>query len=145
MEQQMKITTFMLGSRVGPDEASGLPPVPALRDPKAVLRPKYIPTEYSFGIAVGIRGVDVTKKMTVTFKIEDPDGNELLSLGPNDLEPDSSGQEQPPTEFRSITFTLQLDNVNFAQAGIYKFYVEFNGTKLEPQDLPVYPEMRVSK
>lgn len=134
----MKISTFMLGSRVSSEAPSGIHPVPALSDPKAVLYPKYIPTEYSFGVAVGIRGVDFTKEMTASFRIDDPDGNELLSIGPKLLPPDSSGGELPPPEYSSIVFTLQLDNVNFAQDGVYKFRTEFNGTELEPQDIPVY-------
>lgn len=136
----VKISNFMLGAGLVVADTPGLPQTPMLKEPKVVLRPKYIPTEYTFGAAVGIVGVDGTKEITITFKIDDPNGNELVSLGPNVIPPNPAMVEQAPPEFRSGTFSMQFDNVNFSTMGIYKFRVMLNDEELEPQDIPVYPE-----
>lgn len=135
----MKILTFTLGSRVSFDEMSSSPPAPVVRDPRAVLRPMYIPTEYSFGMAVGITGVDTSKDMTVLLRIDDPDGNELISIGPNKLPADSTETDKIPLEYRSVSLAIQLDNVNFRTEGVYKIRMTFNDEELESKDLLVFP------
>lgn len=132
----MRIAGFMLGSQVTQEEES----VHVLKEPRIVLNPKYIPAEYSFAVAVGIVGVDYSKHSEITFTLNSPDGEEVFKLGPWILIHDDLGSNPTLPEFRSETVLLQLGNVEFRQNGIYKLYVEVNGTELEPQDIPVHAD-----
>ena len=55
---------------------------PELRNPQPALRPRFIPTEYSFGVYLGILGIGPESDNELEFRLDDADGKTVTQIGP---------------------------------------------------------------
>ena len=55
--------------------------VQQLTGPLIVLRPKFIPSEYSFSVTVGINNIDLTQDNSLRIVFRSPIGSDLVDTG----------------------------------------------------------------
>ena len=111
--------------------------VPQLTLPKTVLRPQFIPSAFSFGIAVGVEGIDLQKNHKMRFKICDPDGNIVQESGDNEL-PALSEDDSLPKEYQGYTLSIDIRNLVINKPGIYVFSLFVNDNEIYSKEIPVF-------
>lgn len=134
-----KIALFMLCDTVENNQSKDNT-ITHLVSPQAVLRPLYIPSSFSFGLSVGVRGLDLSSPITLRFIVCDPDGNIVQDSGENTI---SIGAHDNilPMEHQGFVANIDVRNFNVPKEGVYKFTLFVNGEELEAQDIPIYRGM----
>lgn len=131
-----KITMFMLCDSInnvpGPQGAT-----PHLVSPQLVLRPMFIPGNFSFGIAVGVQDLDIKKPIKLGFTIVAPGGDILQNSDDSEI-PVINKEDVLPSEQQGIMLNLDFRNLVIHEEGIYKFALRVNGETLEEQPIPIY-------
>lgn len=133
-----RITMFMLGESV-----ANVPTTngtnPQLVNPVVVLRPAYIPGNFSFGVALGVQGVDSNANATnkIRFEILSPSG-EVVQNSPEITLPPHEEDLILPLEYQGLALTLDIRNMRIPEEGLYKFCFYVNGQLLNPQEFAVY-------
>lgn len=132
-----KLVSFMMSSLAQniPNPAGGM--VQQLTNPLIVLRPRYIPSEYSFSIIFGINDFDLAKENTLRIVLRTPGNETLIDTGDGKL-PATSTDALIPKEFQGAVLSAPFQNVEFKDEGVYHLEVIFNGESLGTQDIPVF-------
>jgi len=131
-----KITTFAFGTTVANiSEKQG--PTPHLVAPQVVLRPAFIPSNFSFGVTFGIRGVDITNHIMLRFFISSPSGTIVHDSGDTEL-PVVGKKDTLPAEYQGLVVNLDLRNIVIKEEGIYSLVVYINGEELTHQEIPIF-------
>lgn len=132
-----KIVSFMLSAITNnvPNASGGT--VQQLTGPMIVLRPRYIPGEYSFAITLGINDLDLSVDNKLQLAITSPSGSTVFEVKDGVLQ--AVGVDSVlPKAVQGFVMTLPLQNIEFKEEGIYHLSVSLNGDKLGVQDIPVY-------
>lgn len=108
-----------------------------LVSPQVVLRPLFIPGNFSFGIAVGVRGLDLKEPIKLNFSIISPDGEVIQNSGDTEL-PAMPREDTLPPEHQGIMLNLDIRNMVVKSDGVYKFFLNVNGESLEGQEIPIF-------
>lgn len=134
-----KITVFMLCDNI---ENIPLPTgsiVQKLTSPQMCLRPQFVPGNYSFGVAVGIQGIDFRTATKVRFTISDPDGITVQDSGTSEFPPISEPIAGPlPTEYRGFLMQMEIRNMTILKEGAYSFSVYIDDELVGTQIIPVF-------
>ncbi|MBD5560506.1 MAG: hypothetical protein HDQ87_09170 [Clostridia bacterium] len=117
---------------------------PELRNPQPALRPRFIPTECSFGVYLGILGIGPESDNELEFRLDDADGKTVTQIGPITVPTTAPGGANVPPEYRYAAFVLRLQNVNLETEGIYQFKTLYNCRELENKLVPVYRQAETS-
>lgn len=133
----MKVTTFMLCDAITNVNLPQGTVVPQLTLPKTVLRPQFIPSAFSFGLVVGVEGIDLQKDHKMKFKITDPDGNVIQESGDNDL-PALPEDDSLPKEYQGYTLSIDIRNLIINKAGLYIFSLSINDEEIYTKQIPVF-------
>lgn len=132
-----KLVSFTICESLNNTPSGNFGTVPVLISPQIVLRPQFIPGNFSFGIAVGISEVDIKVSNKVKFTITGPDGNVLNDSVETDLpvvvKPDSL-----PDQYQGFMLCIDIRNLAVPCEGAYTFSLYLNGDQLTPQCIPIY-------
>ena len=131
-----KVTMFMLC-----DSVNNLPGpqgvIPHLVAPQLVLRPMFIPGNFSFGISIGVQGLNLKVPTKLGFTITDPNGVVLQKAEDAEI-PAVEQVDTLPPEQQGLMLNLDIRNLVVQEEGVYKFTLRVNGEPLEDQSIPIY-------
>ena len=132
-----KLVSFIMSaiSQNIPNKTGGV--VQQLTGPMIVLRPRYVPSEYSFAITLGISNFDLTRENTMRIVLRSPSDDTLIDTGDSIL-PASPTDEILPKEFQGAVLSMPIQNIELKTEGIYQLEMFFNGESLGIQDIPVF-------
>ena len=133
----MKVTTFMLCDSINNINLPQGTVVPQLTLPKTVLRPQFIPSAFSFGIVVGVEGMDLQQNHKMKFRIFDPDGAIVQESNDNEL-PALPRDDSLPKEYQGYTLSIDIRNLNINKSGLYVFALYINGDEVFSKPIPVF-------
>lgn len=111
--------------------------VQQLTGPLLVLRPKFIPSQYSFAVTIGINDIDLTQENILRIVLRTPTGSDLVDTGNITINP-TPQDIQLPEEWQGFVATLPIQNTEFAVEGVYQLIVFCNDELLGTQSIPVY-------
>ena len=132
----VKIVSFILCDQVMniPNNAG---PVSQLIAPQIALRPPFIPTAISFGLAVGVSGVDLQKPQRIKYTMTDTEDNVIHDSGETEF--DAFPIADPmPKEYQGFTLTADFRNIEIKAEGVYRFNLYINDELVGVRDIPVY-------
>ena len=132
-----KLVSFMMSaiSQNVPNATGGT--VQQLTGPMIVLRPRHIPSEYSFAITIGINDFDLSKENILRIVLYSPSNDILLDTGNSTL-PASPTDSNLPKEFQGAVLSMPIQNIEIATDGVYKLEVFMNNDSLGTQAIPVF-------
>ena len=105
--------------------------------PQIVLRPQFIPGNFSFGVAIGIAGVDLSKPNKIRFQINGPDGKSVHDSGESDV-PGDRPDDILPAKYQGFVICLDIRNFVIEQQGEYQFLLYLNGEKIGTNIIPIF-------
>ena len=109
-----------------------------LISPQAILRPQFIPGNFSFGIAVGIQGVDLQITNRIRFTITDPNG-EVVQDSSTEVSPMPENiKETMPKEYQGFLMNTDIRNLVIRESGEYLFSIFINNELVGTQSVPVF-------
>jgi hypothetical protein len=111
--------------------------------PTLLLRPRQLPTEFSFSVVIGVRGAAISGQPSpqLTARFVTPEGEPVAAMGPVNLQappPPPGVPSLPPDEANAI-IVFQLQNVYLATEGPYAIVVNIDGQDLGQTMIPVRP------
>lgn len=134
-----KITVFMLCDSINtvPTPEGGV--LQQLISPQMTLRPQFIPGNFSFGMTVGIQGVDLHVANHIRFTITDPAGTVIQDSGVSDFPPfPEDVQETMPKEYQGFLMNTDIRNLVIRENGEYLFSIYINDKLVGTQSVPVF-------
>ncbi len=116
-----KIAMFMLCDAISPEHSQM-----KLISPQFVLRPDFIPGNFSFGICAGISDIRPTTDTKMGFSIISPDDEIIYRLPDSNFERDAK-EEDIPREAQGFMIAMEVRNIPVKLEGEYKFVLYING------------------
>ena len=111
--------------------------IPQLMGPQCVLRPQYIPGAFSFGLAVGVIGIDSSAENSIRFTISDPDKRIVQDSGKN-VFPPLGNDDTMPKEYQGFMLSLDIRNLPVEKEGVYTFTLYVNDIEIGSNIIPIY-------
>ena len=135
------ISTFMLCDSIQniPTVDGGF--VPGLFSPQLALRPRVIPGAFTFGVAVGIVGVDLTKENILRAEILNPEGKTVFAQADEMLKVVSKDDVHLPKDNQGFILCTEIRNLGIETEGNYKFVVYINNEKIGEKEIPIFKGM----
>lgn len=132
-----KLVSFMLSaiSQNIPTSSGGT--IQQLTGPTIVLRPRYVPSDYSFSITIGVSDFDLTRENTIKLVFKSPSGDTLIDTGDCSL-PASPADALIPKEYQGAVMSAPFQNVELNSEGVYHLEILFNGESLGTKEIPVF-------
>lgn len=133
----IKVTTFMLCDAINNVTLPNGSVVPQLSAPTAILRPQFIPGSFSFGVAIGLLGVNIHQENKIKFAIVDPDGVTIQNSGESSI-PAFTDEDNLPADWQGFAMSIDVRNLVIQKSGIYtlKFYI--NDEEVCAKEFPVF-------
>lgn len=131
-----KVKLFMFSEAIHPELSADGKLIQTMKNPIPVLRPQFIPSNYSFGLAFSIQELDIHADNHLRITIYDPSIN--LIYDSNDTSIKSSDLDTLPTEQQGFMICADFRNVILKEEGIYLIKIILNGESIYEHDLPVY-------
>lgn len=120
-------------------------PVPAggvlqqLISPQVALRPQFIPGNFSFGVAVGVQGINLHITNRIRFTISDPLGKVIYDSGVSEFPPfPEDVPETMPEEYQGFLMNMDIRNLVIHENGEYLFSIYVNDELVGTQSVPVF-------
>lgn len=134
-----KLVSFVICDAINniPGPADQGKNVPALVAPQIVLRPQFIPGNFSFALAVGVADIDLQAENKIRITISDPTGNFIQDLGENEL-PKIPIEDTMPKEYQGFMINMDVRNFVIESEGEYTFSLYINGECIGMQKIPVF-------
>lgn len=111
--------------------------VQTLVAPQIAVRPQFIPGNFSFGVAVGVSGVDLKKDNTVRFTVGDPKGNIIRDSGNSTL-PVVPAKDSLPKEYQGFMLSMDIRNLPIEEEGCYVFKLYLNNDMIGEREIPIF-------
>lgn len=111
--------------------------IPQLVGPQSVLRPQFIPSTFSFGLAVGVAGVDSNVQNVIRFTISNPEGAIIHDSGDN-VFPPIGFDDTMPKEYQGFMMSLDIRNLLIEKEGAYSFTLYVNNTEIGRKEIPIF-------
>ena len=105
--------------------------------PQIVLRPQFIPSDYSFGIAIGVIDIDLKQSNSMRFVIKDPDGEIINESGASEL-PADNRENTLPKEYQGYMICIDIRNLSVKKEGEYEFVFYINGKEIGTKEIPIF-------
>lgn len=102
-------------------------------NPQHILRPMFIPGQFSFAITFGILDFDTSIPHLIKYTFSSPNGDILIDTGDGiQLPPiDNVALKELPLDMRGFLSSLEFKNIVFATEGEYKSEIFFDGVSLD--------------
>ncbi|MDD6441889.1 MAG: hypothetical protein PUG71_07270 [bacterium] len=131
-----KLSMFMLCNAINNlQQANGS--IPQLIGPQTVLRPQFVPSNFSFGIAVGVTDVNLHESYRIRFTIADPDGKVVHDSGESDF-PAIEKADTLPVEYQGFALSIDIRNLIVEKEGAFKFNLFINGKVVGEHEIPIF-------
>lgn len=115
----LKISMFMLCDSIAPGT-----PIPQLIGPQAVLRPSFIPGNFSFGLAAAVTGINVLQPHTFSFSISNPQKKIVQHSPSQQLPIELNIEKNPlPEKYQGIMVAMDIRNLLIEEEGEYIFTI----------------------
>lgn len=134
-----KLTAFMLCDSINniPDPSGGF--LQQIISPQVALRPQFVPGNFSFGVAVGVRGIDLHITNRIRFTISDPQGKIIQDSGVSEFHPISVDvPETMPDEYQGFLMNMDIRNLVIHENGEYLFSIYVNDELVGIQSIPIF-------
>lgn len=110
-----------------------------LVSPQIALRPQFIPGNFSFGVAVGVQGVDLHITNRIHFTISDSQGNVIQDSGISEFPPlPENIPETMPAEYQGFLMNMDIRNLVIHKDGEYLFSLYVNDELVGTQSIPIF-------
>lgn len=110
---------------------------PQISSPCIALRPQYIPSNFSFGIVIGIRNANISASNNLCLEIFGPSGEITYNSGGLEI-PADHGKSSLPEQYHGFVIILDVRNMPIAIEGCYTVKITLNGSLVSTQSLPIY-------
>lgn len=139
-----KLTAFMMFENIQNSTSPEGINVAALLNPIVVVRPAFIPSYYSFVIAIGLQEMDVEKNNTLRIKITKPSSQEecVFDSGLIFLPVIHNAEENLPKKYQGFSLNVDLRNISFTEEGEYTILIIVNDEKIDKRSIPVFRQGR---
>lgn len=135
-----KLVSFIVCESLNNMPAGNAGVVTMLIAPQIALRPQFIPGNFSFGISIGISGIDLKKANKTKLVITSPNGEVLYDSGENEL-PIITKPDSLPEEYQGFMISIDIRNLTIPCEGAYTFSFYLNGEKFASQCVPIYKKV----
>lgn len=132
-----RLTQFILCEKIENIVAANGQQISSLVNPLAFLRPQLLPSAFSFGVSIGVQGVEVSRPCEISISLLDSNG---AALG-NTLEatlPPPAQEIGIPDEELGFVINLDMHNALLRTPGKYSFEVRVNGVAIGSREFGVY-------
>ncbi len=131
------IASHILGENLQniPNGTGGI--VQHLTAPTTVLRPQFIPGNYSFSVLIGVKDVDLQKENAMQIVLKSPTGDVVQMIDKQQI-PVSTVDSELPDEYAGFMLGVDFRNVPFVAAGCYTLEVIINEELIGAIDVPVF-------
>lgn len=110
-----------------------------LVSPQIALRPQFIPGNFSFGVAVGVQGVNLHITNRIRFTISDSQGNVIQDSGISEFPPlPENTPETMPAEYQGFLMNMDIRNLVIHKDGEYLFSLYVNDELVGTQSIPIF-------
>lgn len=133
----MKISTFILCNSIENTQSTQGASVPCLVGPQVILRPDYIPTNFSFGFSIGITGMNLKQDNTFSFLVKSPEGEPIMNSNISRV-PANPVDDPVPEEYSGILVTTDVRNMVVDKEGVYSLEFYVNDNLIGKQDIPIF-------
>ncbi len=116
---------------------SSIKSIPALMAPTIVLRPKYIPGNFSFGIALGISDVNLQEQNRMKIIIKNSNNDIVYDSGEKEI-PIADKPDTLKKEYQGFIMCADIRNLSIDIEGEYSFEIYINGDLIETKMVPIY-------
>ncbi len=135
-----KLTSFLLSLQSQTAPIAGGETVQQLIGPIIGIKPKFIPSEYSFTITIGFIDIDLTVENVLRMVFKAPSGDIVFDTGEGTVPP-ATKETTLPQSAQGVIITLPLMNISFSEEGTYLLDIIWNGECLDTHDIPVYKQV----
>lgn len=132
-----QLTSFVICESINNMPAANMNVVPTLVAPQVTLRPQYIPGSFSFGVAVGINGIDLQTVNNVRFTIKSPESVILQDSGVSEL-PVAPQDTALPSKYQGFMMCIDIRNLAIPCEGEYVFSFFLNDECVGNHIIPIY-------
>lgn len=132
-----ELATFVVCDGVQNLTIPGGGAIPQITAPTIALRPQFLPSNFSFGLSIGLRDVNIRNENIFQLTIVRPDGSVAHDSGPIHMPP-STNDSTLPDKFQGAILTMDLRNVALTIEGCYEVHIFLNNALISSQPLPVY-------
>jgi hypothetical protein len=132
-----KLVSFVVCESINNMPTANMGVVPNVVAPQIAIRPQYIPGNFSFGMVVGIAGIDLHVTNRMKFTIKDPAGTVLQDSGENEL-PIAPKDTVLPEKYQGFMMCMDIRNLAIPCEGEYVFSFYLNGECVGTQNIPVF-------
>lgn len=131
-----KLVSFTLCDSINSVPASrGI--VQMLVEPQLVLRPQYIPGNFSFSIALGVADLNLQTKNEIRLVITNPKKKVVYDSGANAI-PIIKKDDSIPVEYQGVMMCVDIRNLPVECDGEYNISVFLNGECIAIKPIPVF-------
>lgn len=127
---------FMLCDTIQSEQLTDGKIIQNLKNPVCVLRPNFIPSNFSFGLSFSIQDIDIHKENHLHVTINDPLGKLMYDSGDTIIKSDD--KDTLPVELQGFVLCADFRNLIFNVEGIHIITIALNEEKIYEHDLPVY-------
>lgn len=114
--------------------------VPNLVAPQIALRPRFIPGNFSFALAIGIADIDLQAGNRIRFTITDPKGVVIQDSGETEL-PKMPMKDTMPAEYQGFVINMDIRNLIIENEGAYVFSLYMNGDCIGTHTIPIFKQV----
>ena len=103
-----------------------------IMNPQHILRPKFIPGQFSFAITFGILDFDISLPHSLRYTFSSPEGAKLIDTAESIQLPPFVNElmNDLPTDMQGFLTSLDFKNVVFETEGEYKSEIFIDGVSL---------------
>ena len=111
--------------------------VPTIVAPQIALRPQFIPSYFSFAMALGVSDIDLRAENRMRLVILNPEGESIHDTGDSAL-PQVEDQDVLPREYQGFIANMDIRNLAILSEGEYKFVSYVNGDCIGEYGVPIF-------
>lgn len=135
-----KLFSFTICDSINNLPASG-GSVPMLISPQIALRPQFVPGNFSFGLAIGMSGINLQISNKLKLVIHSPDENIVYDSGETDLPIVLSKVDTLPQKYQGFMMCVDIRNLSIPCEGEYVFTIYLNGECIANQSVPIFKKV----
>ena len=132
-----ELVSFMICDTINNIPGSNDSIVQTLVAPQIAVRPQFVPGNFSFGVALGVSGIDLEMENTVKFIVEDPEGKVIQDSGISKL-PIVPEKDTLPKKYQGFLLSMDIRNLVIEKEGCFIFKIYINNELIGSKEIPVY-------
>ena len=115
------------------------PQGPQLISPQAILRPSFIPGNFSFGLSAAITGIKTSIPHSFYFHIKNPKGKIIHQSPVQNIPVDANiASDDIPEKYQGIVMAIDVRNLPLEEEGEYQFSIIVDNSDTASHSFPIY-------